>query len=362
MEVDERLSRKIRVLSFIAAIAVVLIHSNTNGTNASDWNVFVQTLLSKGITGWAVPFFFLVSGFWFGRSTNDIDIRGFIGMGYGNMLRKKFRGLILPYVLWCVLGAIIQLPILCFANHVAKRDVFQSTVLEGCGVWTFFDRLWGICRSAPVGNFPLWFLRALIIIFIAAPIWIALRTYFPRAILLLLGVVMIACDVNVPLLCISLAAAGWFLTGFTLAGFKVAEMKFISRPFLLFCGLSYFAFATSEALCAAGWIDVGSWRVVLKRSIPFAGIPFWWMLYDVRLDKTSSLPTCFNDTFWIYCIHQAFVTYIIGAGFYLLGKGDVVSLVLMAGSVIASTALSILSAQTVRRCFPKAYRLLSGGR
>lgn len=362
MEVDKQFSRKIRVLSFVAAIAVVLIHSNTYGTNASDWNVFVQTLLSKGITGWAVPFFFLVSGFWFGRSTNDIDIRGFIGTGYGNMLRKKFKGLLLPYALWCALGAIIQLPIQCFANHVAKRELFQSTVLEGSGVWTFFDRLLGICRNEPVGNFPLWFLRALIIIFIAAPIWIVLRTYFPQAILFLLGIAMIACDVDVPFLCISLAAIGWFLTGLVLAGLNMTYMKLTSRPFLLFCGLLYLALATFEAFCAAGWIDARLWRVVLKRSIPFAGIPFWWMLYDVLFDKTSSLPTCFNDTFWIYCIHQAFVGYVIGAGFYILGKGDMVSLVLMAGSVIVSTILSILSAQAVRRYFPRAYRLLSGGR
>ena len=362
MVVDKRLSRKIRVLSFIAAIAVVLIHSNTNGANASDWNAFVQTLLSKGITGWAVPFFFLVSGFWFGRSTNDIGIREFIDMGYGNMLRKKFKSLFLPYVLWCVLGAIIQLPILCFANHVAKREVFQSTVLEGNGVWAFIDRLWGICRSAPVGNFPLWFLRALIIIFIAAPIWIALRTYVPRMLLLLLGIAMIACDLDVPYLHISLAAIGWFLTGFTLAGLKVADTKLTSRPFLLLSGLLYLALATFESLCAAGWIDAGFWRVALKRNIPFAGIPFWWVLYDVLLDKTSSAPTFFNDTFWIYCIHQMFVGYIIGAGFYILGKGDVVSLVLMAGSVIISAILSLLSAQAIRKYFPKAYRFLSGGR
>ena len=128
MEVDKQFSRKIRVLSFVAAIAVVLIHSNTYGTNASDWNVFVQTLLSKGITGWAVPFFFLVSGLWFGRSTNGIDMRRFVSREYGPMLRKKFKGLCLPYVIWCVLGAIIQLPILCFANHVAKREVFQGAV------------------------------------------------------------------------------------------------------------------------------------------------------------------------------------------------------------------------------------------
>ena len=362
MEVDERLSKKIRVLSFIAAIAVVLIHSNTNRTNASDWNVFVQTLLSKGITGWTVPFFFLVSGFWFGRSTNDIGIREFIGKGYGNILCKKFKSLFLPYIIWCVLGAIIQLPILCFANHVAKREMFQGTVLEGYGVWAFFDRLWGICRSAPVGNFPLWFLRALILIFAAAPIWIVLRTYIPRTLLLLLGVAMIVCDLDVPFLYISLASSGWFLVGLVLAGFKVTYAKVASRRVLLLCGLSYLALATGEALCAAGWIDVGVWRVALKRSIPFAGIPFWWTLYDVLFDKTSSLPTCFNDTFWIYCIHQAFVSYIIGAGFYIFGKGDVVSLVLMAGSVVISTVLSILSAQMTRRYFPRAYMLMSGGR
>lgn len=362
MVVDKQFSRKIRVLSFVAAITVVLIHSNTTAGHASAWKRFIQTLLSEGISDWAVPFFFLVSGLWFGRSTNGIGMRRFVSREYGPMLRKKFKGLFLPYVIWCVLGAIIQLPILCFANHVAKREVFQGTVLEGGGVWDFIDRLLGICRNAPVGNFPLWFLRALIIIFVAAPIWIALRTYIPRMLLLLLGMAMVACDWDVPFLCISLAAAGWFLTGFTLAGFKVADTKLTSRPFLLLCGLSYLALATCEASCAAGWIDVRLWRVALKRSIPFAGIPFWWTLYDVLFDKTSSLPTCFNDTFWIYCIHQAFVSYIIGAGFYIFGKGDVVSLVLMAGSVVISTVLSILSAQMTRKYLPRAYMLMSGGR
>ena len=173
---------------------------------------------------------------------------------------------------------------------------------------------------------------------------------------------MIACGWDVLFLCISLAAAGWFLIGFMLAGFKVAYTKFTSHQFLLFCGLLYLTLASLEAVCAAGWIDVGPWRIVLKRSIPFVGIPFWWVLYDVMFDRSSSLPTYFNDTFWIYCIHQVFVGYVIGAGFYIWGKGDVVSLVLMAGTVIAGTVLSILSAQTVRRYFPKAYRLLSGGR
>lgn len=362
MEVEKRFSRKIRVLSFMAATTVVLIHSNTDGTHAAPWNVFVQTLLSKGLARWAVPFFFLASGFWFGKSTTDVTLCEFIGRGYGNVLRRKFKSLFLPYVLWSVFGAIIQLPLLCFANHVAKRELLHGTVLGGNGVWTFVDRLWGICRDAPVGNFSLWFLRSLILIFVAAPIWIALRTCFPRVVLFLLGAAMTACDVGMPFLCISSAAPGWFLSGFALAGLKAAGAKFASRRFLLLCGLLYLALATSEALCAAGWIDAGAWRGGLEKCIPFAGIPFWWVLYDVLLDKESALPACFNDTFWVYCIHQAFVSYIIGAGFYFFGKGDVMGVVLMAVTVVSSTGLSLLSARVARRHFPRAFMLLSGGR
>ena len=43
------ISEALRIISFIAAICVVMIHSNVDG----KWNFMCSTL-----TGWAVPFFF----------------------------------------------------------------------------------------------------------------------------------------------------------------------------------------------------------------------------------------------------------------------------------------------------------------
>ena len=52
------ISEALRIISFIAAICVVMIHSNVDG----KWNFMCSTL-----TGWAVPFFFFAcSGFFFG--------------------------------------------------------------------------------------------------------------------------------------------------------------------------------------------------------------------------------------------------------------------------------------------------------
>ena len=58
------LSRKCRLLSFVAALAVVAIHSDCTFVldNPARWNVFVERLFCQRLSKWAVPFFFLMSG------------------------------------------------------------------------------------------------------------------------------------------------------------------------------------------------------------------------------------------------------------------------------------------------------------
>ena len=60
----ETLSRKITVLSFLAMVSVVHIHHNAVGTfEPARWNAIIQGFLTRGISDWAVPFSFIVSGF-----------------------------------------------------------------------------------------------------------------------------------------------------------------------------------------------------------------------------------------------------------------------------------------------------------
>ena len=65
MQITESLSHKIKVLSFWAMVTVLLVHSNTLGTfsEAASWNVFLQRLLTRRLSSWAVPFFFIVDAY-----------------------------------------------------------------------------------------------------------------------------------------------------------------------------------------------------------------------------------------------------------------------------------------------------------
>lgn len=56
MKLRQSVSDILRVTSFVAALCVVAIHSNVDGC----WNFVCRTL-----TSWAVPYFFMVSGFFF---------------------------------------------------------------------------------------------------------------------------------------------------------------------------------------------------------------------------------------------------------------------------------------------------------
>lgn len=93
---QEKISRKITVLSFLAMVSVVYIHHNAVGTfEPARWNAIIQGFLTRGISDWAVPFFFMVSGFWFARSRYVEDELG----GYRKLILKRMKTL-LPLILF----------------------------------------------------------------------------------------------------------------------------------------------------------------------------------------------------------------------------------------------------------------------
>lgn len=95
---EEYMSHKSRIVSFWAMVAVTLIHSNTIGTfpEASGWNVFAQTLFTRALTSWAVPAFFLTSGYWHATKSST---RASCVRGAAALLKKKCKSLVLPYFL-----------------------------------------------------------------------------------------------------------------------------------------------------------------------------------------------------------------------------------------------------------------------
>ena len=109
----------------VAMLAVVAWHSEC-GASVEKWVI-------PWLTTWSVPWFFLVSGFFFVKTADKMRRESF--------LRKKFKSLVVPYVFWCIVGWCLWQP-----------------SLSGWG-----GELLGLSSAIfPRGNWPLWYVRALI--------------------------------------------------------------------------------------------------------------------------------------------------------------------------------------------------------
>ena len=104
---EQSLSDKIKIGSFLCTVLVVLRHSlNLQAFGLINDNGTLTTFIEMGVskqTEIAVPFFFMVSGFFFFRHT-------YYGKNeYVRMVAKKWHTLFVPFLFWNLIGMVIIL-------------------------------------------------------------------------------------------------------------------------------------------------------------------------------------------------------------------------------------------------------------
>ena len=100
------LSQKIKLISFFSIVMVVVLHSynidiKQNGVVLAlpkDFNWFLQTFFSFGVTRIAVPIFFIISGFLFFKDAQNEYPR------FNQKILKRFKTLVIPYFFWVLFG------------------------------------------------------------------------------------------------------------------------------------------------------------------------------------------------------------------------------------------------------------------
>ncbi|MCI0920474.1 acyltransferase family protein [Sphingobacterium rhinopitheci] len=142
-------------LAFLVVIAHMLPFTNVQiEPNLSIENIyiFISEMISHNFAKIPVRLFFIISGFFFFLNLDKLS-----PSSYKEKLSKKLRYLVVPYISWNA----IMIAAICIVNYIGAL-LFARPQNE---LPTLYDSFWG----GPI-NFPLWYIRNLIVIIILSPV------------------------------------------------------------------------------------------------------------------------------------------------------------------------------------------------
>lgn len=162
----EHISRKINFISLLAMWALLARHS--------DYGSEVQKWFIPWFATWSVPWFFVVSGFFFSRTISRYSVK--------EVASKKIKSLLFPYLICCLAGWMIW-------------EQYYPAGTKPDGAFDYFRAIFGVWHQVnPVGNYALWYAKALMIFFVATLISFKIFTlvFHSRMKILRIGVVPMA--------------------------------------------------------------------------------------------------------------------------------------------------------------------------
>lgn len=165
--IDVRQSKLIDAMRFPLIVLVVFAHSlgfgNIDVTAASmGWNVyhFFSEGISHNLANLAVCWFYTISGYFFFHSLKE---GSFSFRWVTEKWKKRVNGLLIPYLIWNLLLVLLTIiKDLVFARFgLPVRGNAEWLMTKGTGYW-----FW-----AGPADFPLYFIRDLMILSLFAPLW-----------------------------------------------------------------------------------------------------------------------------------------------------------------------------------------------
>lgn len=346
MHISEKDSIALKILKFFLILGVVLIHCNfLKNVNPNDINTsgsfFIQ-FICINVCAICVPCFFILSGYLYFHNFSNLKFDIYI-----KKTKSRIHTLIIPYLIWNLIGLIIQIVKCSFLGYPSygiiedgKIDFYRLI----CGFWDMVD-------GYPYA-FAFWFIRNLIIFVILSPI------------------------------------------AYLIGKHKVVFIIFISLLFFLDESIYYFLFFVLGAFISYNW-DIALKRITLSRftissiiwiglSIVSTMVPFtkgYIFILTIKslsafialLFVTKLLINVYNNhllfkmfvlaTFFIYSIHQFFCTVIRNFYITIFGIESLHGVILTFGSsFVTLTLLSFMTWYILKRISPQTVSVLSGNR
>lgn len=163
-------SRVISFLRFPLVMLVLFIHCNFASVSTEFTSHTIATAISNFLSGTLAPvanatFFFISGMLFFHEGTFSKEI-------YKRKLQSRFHTLLVPYLAWNAL----YLLLLFMVEAITGRTMAIDKPITDMGVLDFLNSFWNISLiggqggvEAPI-DIPLWFVRDLIVLCLAAPL------------------------------------------------------------------------------------------------------------------------------------------------------------------------------------------------
>lgn len=284
----------IEALRLPLAVLVVLIHTYNSAWDAVASAPFHEaaTYLCRTVTGFAVPMFFVLSGYLYFAATPSPSLAD-----YRRKWRRRVQTLLLPYLVWNLIAWALY----------ALRDVAAGSELQipftlqifwGCkevGAATVSGPGWPVEASTGPVLMPLWFVRDLLVINVLAPVIRWLLRPLHGALLVVLALLFYShCWPNYG--GVTLTGLWFFSLGawFALSGRHLVEA---TRP------LAKPALAVSPALLLSLWLNDGGaalWQPLYVVCAMFSALHM--AAYIARYRRPSRWMA--RSGFFVYAAHS----------------------------------------------------------
>ena len=358
--------------TFISMLLVVMVHAyNLKISYLQPWTVpgekmtinsFTQYFLANGIFRFMIPMLFAISGYLYAMQDNR---------NYKQRIKKRFRTLFLPYLIWSAFGLALTYILELFPHtrqmivQTQFMQIDNHTLLLHQYKWYEWLVRW-ILVPVP---YQLWFIRVLFIYNLAYP-WLlycvtnktAQKVFFPLVVLFWLS------DIGIPLL------EGEGLLFFSLGiwiqknNFNIELPNKWLNPFPWL--IVFVVFATVKTwLAFKGMPVLGNaiYQVllVLHKLVIFSGLIAVWFGSNTlvnRLMKYQWFVRLTGFSFIIYALHTPILFYANALLFPLMEHIANFRLQLFVTLPLTIILFCIATGVVLRKIMPKFYSTLTGGR
>lgn len=362
------LSQKFRFFTFVSICLLGYVHGyNLNITYLAPYSTieeplslttFLEFLLANGLLRFRIPLLFLISGYLFAYYDNR---------SYSDSIKKRFKTLIIPYLLWSGIGLIF--------TFLLQQNQFTANIVKETGIDQFGDNRpyleigWkGILERwlfAPIA-YQLWFILALFLYNLFYPF---IRYCVQKAPLIWLVLTLLIWMVSLQIFIFDGQGLFFFSIG-VLAQKRGVFLE--KRPewlstgifFILFIGISIIKTFMAFELEPNTGATFFSLMILHRVAIICGMIAIWYGIDPVvkKIVQQKWFLQISNYSFFIFALHVPLLPYFMkfvirsteGIWLNRLLSYLFVPLVVMLFCVMAGSM--------VKKYFPKTYLVLTGGR